>query len=71
MPGVSGQLKLLLPHKWNLIRGTLVGFVIGIVPGTGATIMGVLQANGRRAANESPPASGWKHVIGSCQAVFA
>jgi putative tricarboxylic transport membrane protein len=41
MPGVSGQLKLLLPHKWNLIRSTLVGFVIGVVPGTGATIASI------------------------------
>ena len=41
MPGVSGQFKLLLPHKWNLIRSTLVGFVIGVVPGTGATIASI------------------------------
>src|ERR1700687_6337050 len=38
MPGLSGQLSLLIPHRWTLIRSTLVGFAIGVVPGAGATI---------------------------------
>src|SRR5262249_50780644 len=38
MPGLSGQFSLLIPHRWALIRSTLVGFVIGVVPGAGATI---------------------------------
>jgi putative tricarboxylic transport membrane protein len=38
MPGLSGQLSLLIPHRWTLMRSTLVGFAIGVVPGAGATI---------------------------------
>jgi putative tricarboxylic transport membrane protein len=38
MPRLTGQFSLLLPHRWVLLRSTLIGFVIGVVPGAGATI---------------------------------
>ncbi len=38
MPDLSGQLWMLWPYRGALTRSTLIGFLIGVVPGAGATI---------------------------------
>jgi len=58
MPGVSGQLALLLPHKWNLIRSTLIGYAIGVVPGAGATIASIAAYSVQKSLSKSPETFG-------------
>ena len=41
MPGLSGQLSMLWPHRGTLTRSTLIGFIVGVIPGAGATIASI------------------------------
>lgn len=41
MPSLSGQLSQMWPHRWALTRSTLIGFLVGVIPGAGATIASV------------------------------
>ena len=41
LPNVSGQFRLIIPHRWTVLRSTIVGFLAGVVPGAGATIASV------------------------------
>jgi putative tricarboxylic transport membrane protein len=43
MPTVTGQFSLIKPHFWTLLRSTLVGYLVSIVPGHGATISAVVS----------------------------
>ena len=43
LPSVKGQFGLIKPHFWNLVRSTLVGYLVSIVPGHGATISAVVS----------------------------
>jgi putative tricarboxylic transport membrane protein len=38
IPDLTSQLSMLWPHRGPLVRSTIIGFVIGVVPGAGATI---------------------------------
>ena len=58
MPGVSGQIALLKPHKWNLIRSTLIGYLIGVVPGAGATIASITAYSVQKGLSSSPETFG-------------
>jgi putative tricarboxylic transport membrane protein len=41
VPSISGQFRLILPHRWVVLRSTIVGFFAGVVPGAGATIASI------------------------------
>ena len=43
MPTVIGQFGLIKPHFWTLLRSTLVGYLVSVVPGHGATISAVVS----------------------------
>jgi putative tricarboxylic transport membrane protein len=58
MPGVSGQLRLLIPHRWTLIRSTLIGFAIGVVPGAGATIASIAAYVAEKRLSKDPDSFG-------------
>ena len=58
MPGVSGQLAYLKPHKWNLVRSTLIGYLIGVVPGAGATIASITAYSVQKSLSSSPETFG-------------
>jgi putative tricarboxylic transport membrane protein len=38
IPSMSGQFALMRPHGWTLVRSTLIGFIVSVIPGHGATI---------------------------------
>ncbi len=57
-PGVSGQLAYLTPHKWNLVRSTLIGYLIGVVPGAGATIASITAYTVQKGLSSSPETFG-------------
>ncbi len=43
MPTLRGQFGLIKPHFWTLLRSTLVGYLVSVVPGHGATISAVVS----------------------------
>jgi putative tricarboxylic transport membrane protein len=43
MPTVIGQFSLIKPHFWILLRSTLVGYLVSVIPGHGATISAVVS----------------------------
>ena len=43
MPTVIAQFGMIKPHFWTLLRSTLVGYLVSIVPGHGATISAVVS----------------------------
>ena len=43
MPTLIGQFSLIKPHFWLLLRSTLVGYFVSVVPGHGATISAVVS----------------------------
>ncbi len=43
MPTLIGQFGLIKPHFWTLLRSTLVGYLVSVVPGHGATISAVVS----------------------------
>ncbi len=43
MPTVIGQFGMIKPHFWTLLRSTLVGYLVSIVPGHGATISAMVS----------------------------
>jgi putative tricarboxylic transport membrane protein len=43
IPNVFGQFGLIKPHLWTLIRSTLVGYFVSVIPGHGATISAVVS----------------------------
>ncbi len=43
LPNVFGQFGLMKPHFWILIRSTLIGYLVSVVPGHGATISAVVS----------------------------
>lgn len=58
LPSVSGQFNLLRPHTWNMVRSTLIGYVIGVIPGAGATIASIMAYSIQRRLSKSPETFG-------------
>ncbi len=56
--GLSGQFSLLKPHTWNLLRSTLIGYVIGVIPGAGATIASITAYSVQKRISKSPETFG-------------
>ena len=49
-----GQFSLIKPHFWILLRSTLVGYLVSIVPGHGATISAVVSYAVQKRWSRSP-----------------
>lgn len=58
MPGVSGQLGLLRPHVGNLFRSTFIGYVLGVIPGAGATIASITAYSVQKRLSNHPETFG-------------
>lgn len=58
IPGLSGQLSLLRPHTGNMLRSTLIGYVIGVIPGAGATIASITAYSVQRRLSKHPETFG-------------
>lgn len=58
MPGISGQISLLRPHVGNMVRSTLIGYVVGVIPGAGATIASLIAYSTQKRLSKSPETFG-------------
>lgn len=58
IPGITGQIGMLLPHRNNLIRSTLIGYVIGVIPGAGASIASITAYTVQKRFSKSPKTFG-------------
>lgn len=58
MTGVLGQFSLLRPHGGNMIRSTLIGYILGVIPGAGATIASLTAYSVQRRMSRSPETFG-------------
>jgi putative tricarboxylic transport membrane protein len=56
--GLYGQFGLMRPHLWTLIRSSLVGFLVSMVPGHGATISAFVSYGLQRRVSRSPETFG-------------
>lgn len=58
MSGVSAQIGLLRPHIGNLFRSTFIGYILGVIPGAGATIASLTAYSVQRRLSNSPETFG-------------
>jgi len=58
VPSVSGQVGLMRPHLWTLIRSTLVGFIVSVIPGHGATISAFVSYGFQKRLSRTPETFG-------------
>ncbi|QOG07244.1 tripartite tricarboxylate transporter permease [Aureimonas sp. OT7] len=58
MTGVLGQFSLMRPHAGNMVRSTLIGYILGVIPGAGATIASLTAYSVQRRISKSPETFG-------------
>ena len=58
MPGVSAQVGMLRPHGGVLARSSLIGYVVGVIPGAGATIAAIVSYAVQKRISRSPETFG-------------
>jgi putative tricarboxylic transport membrane protein len=58
LPGLSAQFGLLKPHTGNLIRSTFIGYILGVIPGAGATIASITAYSVQKRFSKSPETFG-------------
>lgn len=58
IPGLSGQLGLMRPHAGNMVRSSLIGYIIGVIPGAGATIASITAYSVQRRLSKHPETFG-------------
>jgi putative tricarboxylic transport membrane protein len=56
--GLTGSLSVLRGHWLNVWRSSIVGYVIGVIPGAGATIAGLVSYGMARRASKEPDSFG-------------
>jgi putative tricarboxylic transport membrane protein len=56
--GVSVRLGILRPHVSNLLRSTFIGYILGVIPGAGATIASLTAYSVQRRFSKNPEAFG-------------
>ncbi|MEX0758359.1 MAG: tripartite tricarboxylate transporter permease [Tistlia sp.] len=64
----SGLGKALRPYRWNILRGGLIGTLIGALPGAGADIAAWVAYAVSRRFSRTPERFGTGHVEGICDA---
>lgn len=65
--GVGGSfvtIKDILTNKWNLLRSSFLGTIIGIIPGTGSGIAAFVSYNRAKQASKTPEKFGTGHLEG-------
>ncbi len=58
LPSVSGQLGLMKPHLGVLIRSTVLGFLVSVIPGHGATISAFIAYGFQKRVSKTPETFG-------------
>lgn len=58
MPTLVRQFGLIKPHFWTLLRSTLVGYLVSIIPGHGATISAVVSYAVQKRLSRTPETFG-------------
>ena len=58
IPGVSGQLGLMKPHMGNMVRSTFIGYIVGVIPGAGATIASIVAYTVQKRMSKNPDGFG-------------
>ncbi len=58
LPGLSGQFGLMRPHFFTLLRSTLLGFIVSVIPGHGATISAFISYGVQKRLSRSPETFG-------------
>ena len=57
--------------RWTLVRGTFIGFIIGVAPGTGPTVASFLAYLAEKKASRNPEKFGKGAIEGVCAAETA
>lgn len=52
--GIFKTLKEMVHHKWNLIRSSVIGTIVGIVPGAGSSIASFIAYDFAKRASKKP-----------------
>ncbi|MGI9417316.1 MAG: tripartite tricarboxylate transporter permease [Geminicoccaceae bacterium] len=55
---LAEALRISWAHKWNLVRSSIIGTVVGILPGAGGSIAGLVSYSEARRASKAPEAFG-------------
>jgi putative tricarboxylic transport membrane protein len=50
--------------RWTLLRGSILGFVVGVIPGAGATIASLMAYSVEKAVSKTPDEFGKGHMPG-------
>ncbi|WP_424139196.1 tripartite tricarboxylate transporter permease [Roseomonas chloroacetimidivorans] len=58
VPGVSGQFSMMRPHLLPLIRSTLIGYIVSVIPGHGATIASMVAYAVQKRLSRNPQSFG-------------
>ena len=58
LPSVFAQFGLMKPHFWILVRSTLIGYLVSVVPGHGATISAVVSYAFQKRMSKTPETFG-------------
>jgi putative tricarboxylic transport membrane protein len=58
LPSVFGQFGLMKPHFWTLLRSTVIGYLVSVVPGHGATISAIVAYAFQKRMSKSPETFG-------------
>jgi putative tricarboxylic transport membrane protein len=58
IPNVFGQFGLMKPHFWVMLRSTIVGYLVSVIPGHGATISAVVSYAFQQRMSKSPETFG-------------
>lgn len=64
MRGIGFKLAELLPEKWNILRSSLIGVGIGILPGIGGSTSGILSYIAAKKSSKNPEKFGQGCVSG-------
>jgi putative tricarboxylic transport membrane protein len=58
VPSVIGQFGLMKPHFWTLLRSTIIGYLVSVVPGHGATISAIVSYAFQKRVSKTPETFG-------------
>jgi putative tricarboxylic transport membrane protein len=58
IPNVFGQFGLMRPHFWILVRSTLIGYLVSVIPGHGAIISAIVSYTFQKRISKTPETFG-------------
>ena len=62
--GLFGQMMEVFRHKMVLLRATIIGLIVGVVPGAGSSIAGFIAYDDAKKASKDPASFGKGNPIG-------